>query len=168
MMALRQLPLLIFAALSLWLLGDLAADWSRLPDPIATHFTTGGTPNGWTTRAVFLAQVIVMLALFGGLFVLAGWFERLPNDLINLPNKDHWLAPQRRAATYAELRDWLRWFLLAPMAFLVFIFTRMLNANLAPKPHLAVHAFVMLAVLFLVIAVLFVWPYWRFGKPPAA
>jgi uncharacterized membrane protein len=167
-MFLRQLPLLIFAALSLWLLGNLAADWSQLPDHIATHFNADGSPNGWSTRAGFLAPVIAILVLCGGLFLVAGWFDRLPDRLINLPNKDYWLAPQRRADTFAALSDWLRWFLLAPMAFLVFIFTRVLNANLAAEPRLEGHVFAMLGVMFVAIAVLLVWPYWRFGKPPAA
>ena len=167
-MFLRQLPLLIFAALTLWLLGDLAAAWPRLPDHIATHFGADGTPNGWSTRAGFLAPVIAILLLCGGLFLVAGWFDRLPDRLINLPNKDYWLAPQRRADTFAALRDWLRWFLLAPMAFLVFIFTRVLDVNLAAEPRLTVHIFAMLGLLFVAVAVLLIWPYWRFGKPPAA
>jgi uncharacterized membrane protein len=168
MMVLRQLPLLIFAALVLWLLGNLAADWSRLPDHIATHFAADGTPNGWSTRTGFLMPVIAILVLCGGLFFVAGLFDRIPDRLINLPNKDYWLAPQRRADTFAALRDWLRWFLLAPMAFLVFLFTRVLNANLTAEPRLEMNLLALLGPMFVAVAALLIWPYWRFGKPPAA
>jgi uncharacterized membrane protein len=167
-MVLRQLPVLIFAALALWLLGDLAAAWPHLPERVATHFSADGAPNGWSTPLGFLAPVIAILVLCTALFLIAGWFDRLPDRMINIPNKDYWLAPERRAETFAALRDWLRWFLLAPMAFLVILFTRVLDANVAEPPRLTLHVFPMLGVLFVAVALLLMWPYWRFGKPPAA
>jgi hypothetical protein len=42
-----------------------------------------------------------------GAFLLTGKFmDRIPDGLVNLPNKAYWLDPSRREKTHAYLRQW--------------------------------------------------------------
>ncbi|MCZ0980283.1 DUF1648 domain-containing protein [Streptomyces diastatochromogenes] len=63
--ALTALPFVLALAAHLLL---LALRYDRLPDPLATHFGTGGTADGFTGRAAF---AFVSTALLLGLGV--GW-----------------------------------------------------------------------------------------------
>ncbi len=60
-----------------------AAVYSRLPDPMPTHFDIQGRPNGWMPRALgawvvpVLAVGVVALTRFGARILPPGWRDRL-------------------------------------------------------------------------------------------
>ena len=166
-MSARHVPVLVFCALVLWLLGDLALAWPMLPQRIATHFNAVGYPNGWSSPGALLSQLGVQLGLMTVLMLAAGWVDRLPDQLVNLPNKDYWLAPERRAATYAALRDWGRWFVTFVLAMLAYVETASLHANLTPKPRLELEPWLLIAGSLAPALAMIVWLYWRFRAPAA-
>jgi hypothetical protein len=96
---------LIALALLYFLFGILLAVASvQLPDRVASHFGFSGEANDWKSRSTYL----VFMALFGMIFPmippLAGLLiGRVPASMVNLPNKEYWLAPERREATVAFL-----------------------------------------------------------------
>lgn len=109
----------------------------RLPERVASHFDAAGNPNGWSSREEFLATVAgVFAATSLGLLGLIAVLPWIPRPLINLPQREHWLAPERRAATIADLRRRLVWFAFATQVFLVAAIQLTLEANLAPDPKL--------------------------------
>jgi len=163
-MSARHVPILLLVALLLWMGAELALVWPSLPPRIATHFNAAGHPNGWSTPGQLVLSMASLFAIFGALFVAAGWLEWLPDALVNIPNKDYWFAPERRAASFAAVRDWLRWGLLAPLAFLVFDLTATLDANLGPRPHLQMNVW-WLGGMLAFTAVMIAWPFWRFHTP---
>ena len=77
-----------------------------LPDPMAIHFDVAGRVDGWGARDRFLldfaAAPVVLVLLFGALRLI---LPRVPASLINLPNKDYWLAPVRRAQTFERMSE---------------------------------------------------------------
>lgn len=90
----------------LWLLQlvfiAMAAPW--LPEQV-------GDPGKTMSRSGFVALMLAMSVYVPwqcteGVVWLA---RRLPPALINLPNKDYWLAPERREATLRLLGDHMRW-----------------------------------------------------------
>ena len=94
----------LLAAVLLGALGHLAIYYPALPDRVASHFDAGGHPNGWMSRDAFAWTISLTYAfLGGGLLLLAQVLPRFPNSLINLPNKDYWLAPERRADSLARM-----------------------------------------------------------------
>lgn len=99
-----RLPYAIFAALIGGAAIVLLATTGALPDRIPTHFVAGGVPNGWMTRGGYTT---FMLAFTVGLPVLmvaaVGVLPRFAPRLVNLPNRDHWLAPERRGDSLAFL-----------------------------------------------------------------
>ena len=95
------------AALACFVLSELAlfialtlTAGPRLPARVASHFNAAGLPDGWMSRSNYLwsmAGLGLGLALFMiGIFYLIRF---LPLSSINLPRRDYWLAPERRAAT---------------------------------------------------------------------
>jgi serine/threonine-protein kinase len=166
-MSARHLPVLVFCALILWLLGDLVLAWPMLPQRIATHFNAAGYPNRWSSPTALLSQIGAQLGFMVALFVAAGWVGRLPDQLVNLPNKDYWLAPERRAATFDALRDWMRWFLIFVLAMLAFVETTSLHANLTPNPRLDLDPWLLIAGSLAPALAMLGWLYWRFRVPAA-
>lgn len=94
----------LFVALLAVATALLFANFGRLPDRVPTHFGAGGVPNGWMTRGGYTT---FMLAFTVGLPVLMvaaiGVLPRFAPRLVNLPNRDHWLAPERRGDSLAFL-----------------------------------------------------------------
>lgn len=43
--------------------------WTRLPEPVATHFGIDGRPNGYLSRVVWLVIMALALALVWGVFL---------------------------------------------------------------------------------------------------
>ena len=166
-MSRRLAPILVFCALIAWFLFECAMLWTRLPEIIATHFDLAGIPNGWSSHAGLLATLAMMLVVLGILFLSAGWLDRFPDRFVNLPNKDYWLAPGRRSDAFATLRDWMRWFLVIVLAFLVFVITAALKANLTPAPHLDLDLSLLLPVFLAAMLTMIGWLYWRFRLPKA-
>lgn len=76
-----------------------------LPERVASHFDAAGQADGWSSKTAFfvfnLAFVAGMALLFLG---LTAWQGRIPSAWINLPHKDYWLAPERRAATLETIQ----------------------------------------------------------------
>jgi len=95
---------LVFAAHLLWI-------YPALPEMVASHFDGQGNPNGWMSKQTFLIFEAVLLIFVVGEFLLVPWFvRRLPNSLINLPNKDYWLSDERRNETFSIFRTYFEVF----------------------------------------------------------
>ncbi|MDB6005569.1 MAG: hypothetical protein JWR15_2556, partial [Prosthecobacter sp.] len=76
---------------------------SRLPDRVATHFGEGGLPNGWMTKTEQLAFMGLMPVGMTAFLGLALWMNIKNPRLLSLPNRDFWLAPERRRRTTCML-----------------------------------------------------------------
>ena len=99
-----------------------------------------------------IAGLAVLVLLFAAIFAATFFFGRVPDRLINLPNKTYWLAPERREATLLYVSAWLRWFLVLTLAFITLVVGLTLRANLQTPPQLSVAAPGML-IIYLVVAV---------------
>jgi hypothetical protein len=133
----RHLPWIAFAVLAVCQIGQTAYYLSYLPASVAVHFDPAGRPNGWSSSAGVLTIAAVETAIMAAIFAVAGLFRFTPVRIINVPNKGYWLAPERREAAFAFLRDWLRWVVVLTLAFLSAVHGAALRANLTTPPHLA-------------------------------
>ncbi len=147
-------------------LAQAAWQHARLPERVATHFDLAGQANGWMARDTHTAfHVGTVLFITGLMFGLARFLPKLPDQLINLPHREHWLAPERRAATF----EWMAGLLLglgciAQIVFL-FIFQQVYEANLMPEPKLPLKAGPFFIGLFGFIAGLVALLMFRFRLP---
>lgn len=103
-----------------------------LPQRMATHFDGAGTADGWSSRSEFLRTNAIMVAGFGILFVgITALIGRVPDAHINLPNKQYWLAPERRATTLDWIGRQMEWFGAATIALLLGMTQLTILANLS-------------------------------------
>jgi serine/threonine-protein kinase len=109
---------------------------ARLPDRVATHFDIHGKPNGWMTKSQHLKFTIgvgvgtplIVLGVFVFVRRMKGWG-------LNIPNKDFWLAPERREATFDFLIRHGFWLAALMIAFHAALFEAVVIAN-ASRPVL--------------------------------
>lgn len=112
--------------------------YPQLPATIATHFDGNGVPNGWSSKAAFFALNAVLLGVMTLIFViLPAKLDRIPERWLNLPNKNYWWAPPRRAATLAFIRSRMLGLGAMNVALAVFIQQLVIEANLRPAPQLS-------------------------------
>lgn len=102
----------------------------QLPDVVASHFNAAGRADGHSTRATFLALYGVVIFLlgvsFGGIGAL---IPRLPDASVNIPHRDYWLAPERRAETLAWFADQMALMGALTMGFMVATMHLVVQAN---------------------------------------
>lgn len=123
---------------------------AAMPGVMATHFGASGSANGWQTKGQFFVLEFVML----GVCLLIGFgvpaiIAAAPPSLVNLPNKDFWLAPVRRDHTLAVFRIQMAWFACALITFLIVVNQLVCNANQSIPRHLNGPQFTMALVAFL-------------------
>lgn len=133
----NRLPITLLIACHVILLTTLIATYSKLPEKVASHFNTAGQADGWMSRQAhtgFLEGTAVGLtALMIGAFSCVRF---LPTSLINLPHREYWLAPERRAETSDAMLQaglWLATFL---TLFLLGLALLVVDANRLQPPHL--------------------------------
>jgi uncharacterized membrane protein len=146
----RGIFLLSFLANVLLALVSLAI----LPDRVAVHFGLGGTPDGWASN---LTNTLMMLGMhtlvFSSLYFSPRLLTTMPRRWISLPNRDYWLAPERRIQA-AERFAHLMWqFGTAVFLFLLVAGLLTLRANLSDPVRLDERAFLVALALFLVYTV---------------
>lgn len=148
-----RLPASVFFTLGLLAAVQYAYYAPRLPEIIASHFNRSGSVNAWQTKAAFFTTEILMVALAAALgFGVPRIIAAMPASLINLPNKNFWLAPERREETIGYLQMHMAWFGCALLAFLLFVMQLVFRANLQQPPQLDNASFIAALVAFLAFA----------------
>jgi serine/threonine-protein kinase len=121
-----------------------------LPERMASHFDGSGRPDGFQSRDAFAvlsgSMLVMTVVVFGGLGIL---FRRIPSKWFNLPNRDYWLAPERREETIDHISGQMEWFGAASLALYLFVMDRVVEANLIPAPELDSRAVFFVLGLFL-------------------
>lgn len=144
----------LIVILALFYIGHLVYFYPQLPEQIASHFNHLGEPDGWMSKTSFMIFEVVLLAFVLGLFGLISFsFEKIPVSLMNLPNKDYWLAPERRRETFQILKENLAALQIALLAMLVSINQMAFRANieqttLSSASWLVVGAFVIFTLVW--------------------
>ncbi len=109
---------------------------SRLPDRVATHFGADGQPNGWMSNTGSFGFQVVLLAGMGAVFTLVvPALVRSAPTLVNLPNRDYWLAPERRDEGIAKITNWMAGFWLVFGTGIALVIAFAMSVNLGPEPH---------------------------------
>jgi len=91
----------------------------------------------WAIRGQYIILGLIVLGLPGFLLALAAVLPRLPLALVNVPHKEYWFAPERRAASWRYLRTWMVWMVDLSLLFVALLFQAMYQANAqGPEPRL--------------------------------
>ena len=137
-MSRRTVSWVIFVGLIVATLGCLAYYYPRLPDTVASHFGGSGKPDGWTGKQAFAALQVGMIGFMAtGFIITTLHLPRFPSYMINLPNRDYWLAPERKQETLANICASLIGFANVTMLFMLGVMILTFRANLAPEKSLS-------------------------------
>lgn len=130
-------PVLLVAVIAFAAYGYVFLTSEGMPDVAATHFNVQGEPNAMSSRAGyrgFMAiLVLVIPLLIAGLPVAIS--HRWP-QLLNIPHREHWMAPERIEATLSTLRVRMAVVAVATIALQCFVHRLVLDANASDSPEL--------------------------------
>jgi uncharacterized membrane protein len=136
-MARTRIPRALFFAIILAAFAQCVHDFPLLPDRIASHFGASGMPNGWMTKTqFFITYALVLLPALFIEFWLHRKISKTPQGKLNLPNKEYWLAPERRTETFAYFENFFAWYGCAFLFVVVFAMGLAMRANFDTPPQL--------------------------------
>ena len=128
-----------------------------MPDVVGSHFDESGVANGFMPRSLYVGFMLVIVAVLPLLLVIVQSFVLGSTSArIKLPNREHWLAPERRAETIDFLRQRLAHFASMLVVFLGYAHWLVVRANAVTPPELASLWFVVGICVFLVAALLWI------------
>lgn len=161
-----RLALLVWCLLLIGAAVHTAYYYPKLPALMASHFDAQGNPDGWSPKeSFFTAHMLTFAGL--SLFLLAMSFATrvMPAWMVNVPNKDYWLAPERRSESLAYVSRVLLWISNGTMLFLIAGVDSVFCANLAPPVRMPAEFWGWLAGFVLFVIVLTVQLHLRFRRP---
>ena len=147
----------------------IALVWSELPDSMASHFGAGGRPDAFMSRGGFF----VAMGLIGGGSVAAVFAAPLllritPTRLLNLPNREYWLAnDERRDTALDRLAGLMGWIGAATTALLVVATELSVQANLE-KGNLDEGTFLFFLAVYFVFVIVWLVQTMRIFRIPDA
>lgn len=158
----------LFAAWLVLVAGFILVTGSQLPATVASHFGAGGDADGFMPRAAYLGVMCVAGAALPAIIVIAQqrimrkWPQR-----VNLPNREYWLAPQRREATVQAITRHLMLFGFGLSVLMAFAHWEVVQANLREPPRLAAARFTVAIAVFVAATASWVYRlYARFRRTP--
>ena len=139
----------------------------QLPEAVATHFGTGNHADAWMTRVGYRWTMLFFLVAFPLLIAfLVGFLPRLFPRGTNIPNRDHWLAPERQAASMRFLFAHGCWLGCLNVLMIAGVHYTILEAHRSAPPILPLSLFLMMMGGFLLGVVVWIGVLFRrFRKP---
>ena len=103
----------------------------RLPEMVAVHFNAAGSADSfWKKNSAFEFQVIFIIGLTLLMWGLSILVYKLPEKALNLPNRDYWLAPERKRQTLDDISTFILWMGVLTNAFLFSLFYYTMKTNI--------------------------------------
>jgi hypothetical protein len=138
------LALIAAAAVFIW------TSSGSLPGLVASHFDADGHVNGYMPRGTYIAVLLVITVLVP-LFMVIIPNRALsdPDARIHLPNRDYWLAPERRTETVRFLSRQTATFAAMVVVFLCYVQWLVVRANTLSPATLDSHALTVGLAVFL-------------------
>ena len=106
----HKVSLVVFLALCALCVIHALYYYPQLPDKVASHFGLSGQPDAWSSKTSFVTFYMVTAGVLAILFLgICFGILKIPLSLVNLPNKDYWLSPERKQETFDFIFHYLLW-----------------------------------------------------------
>ncbi len=151
------------------LLAVLQAAWygPRLPETVASHFGGSGLPDGWMGRQSFiLVEVAASVAVAFFMLIMYAVMALCSLELMNMPKKSYWMAPQRQEAARQMIVSFALRFGILVQMFVQAAFVLAAQANLSPEPRMSQAFWLCLAAYLGATLILVIRMIWRFARVP--
>jgi uncharacterized membrane protein len=159
-------PAVVLVLLYLCFFGYLVISIPQLPARVASHFDGGGRPDGWMSRSSCVLFTAGLGVGFPSLIVCLFYLMRFFPGGLNIPHREYWLAPGRRAETFGYLLRQSLWFACMALAFVTGLHFLVVQANRQVGPQLPTGMIVGLGACYLAGVVAWVVNLVRhFGRP---
>ena len=133
----KSIPWLIVATALIGSIVQAVFYWPYLPDEVASHFNAAGQADGWMSKTAFVTFVLLMQIGLAAMMFGIGWLIKvLPISMVNIPNREYWLAEERREQTLEESQSMMAWIAAATAIFLMVIFYLTFEANIGKEKQL--------------------------------
>ncbi|MEA3209942.1 MAG: hypothetical protein QOE70_2999 [Chthoniobacter sp.] len=161
------LPLAVLGLACLGLAGYVWCSAPQLPERVATHFGLHGEPNGWMSRGGYVQFTIAFgLGLPGFLLLIFALIRAANGKGLNIPNREHWLAPERREETLSFMGRHGAWLACLMVGFFAGLHHLIIVANVSSPPSLPNAQLGLMVSAFLgAVAIWVVVLYRRFSRP---
>jgi serine/threonine-protein kinase len=141
--------------------------YSRLPPEVASEFGFSGEPKRFMAKGTFLIFNLATLTLLPLFMLGLGWIStKLPKWMIDLPNKDYWLAPERIKETASGIFDFILWQAVGVVALLTSVLGCAILANLGHPAAMKIPPAAALLAYLIFVAVSVFRYYRKFKKIP--
>ncbi len=158
------LPKLLIWTLVLFALAQTLFYLPQLPDTMATHFDGSGRPNGWTSKTAFFALYLAFVAMLLLIFLGSGRLFMWRYEM-RIPEREYWLAPERREETIAFLHRRMLWMGVASVGLAVVVAQMVIEANFLDPPRLSANIYWALLAYFVYVALWLASLFLHFRKP---
>lgn len=140
-----------------------------LPDIVPSHFDTQGNVDDEMGKTQFFVVMGLVNAIFlSGFPLLAKTMSKIPNSMLNVPNKEYWLAPERRESTLAQTGNllttigWITSWLIIGIVQLTCLVAIGARETIYPE------VYVLLAIFLTAVFGLVGWMFWSYRIPSDA
>ena len=143
--------------------------YPQLPDIVPAHFNGSGQVDSEMTKSGFCLLIAgIQLMTLVGLPLLGSILKQLPDSLVNMPNREYWLAPERREASLAVNYQMLLATAWLTGVLMMVIFE--LSAQVAMKRRTGIHPemWIALAVYLVLVFGMCGWSFYWFRLPEKA
>jgi uncharacterized membrane protein len=125
--------------------------WPLMPEHMASHFDGAGNPNGWSSRRAFFCLYAGLTAMVILMFrILPSLLRRFPDSLVSVPNREYWLAAERRQEAFSLITDRLLFFGNGTLIFFVAIVQSVFQANLKNMHRMSAEAMWRLVIIYII------------------
>ena len=146
---------------------QIALQAPYLPAHMAVRFNAAGAPVGFSSSQVFATINLVIIAIILMAFlILPGAMARRRQLRWRLPNREYWLANERREKTIEYLQRQFLWYGIVTLLLLMAVFQLVVEANRHAPAVLDSTRLVWLLIGYVAFIIVWGWALWRrFSRP---
>jgi uncharacterized membrane protein len=141
-----------------------------LPPQLAVRFNAAGVPVGFSSAQTFATINLLIIAVIVTAFlILPGAMARRRPLRWRLPNREYWLASERREKTIEYMQRQFLWYGIITLLLLMAVFQLVADANQHTPVLLDSTRLVWLLIGYTAFIIVWGWAFWRrFTRPPPA
>jgi uncharacterized membrane protein len=141
--------------------------YTQLPERVAIHFGNGGFPDSWASNEVNLAISVFMYVFLAIMFIaIPSTLKYIPLRFISFPNREYWLAEERKESTIKQIGGLFNMYGAALMIFFLVLGHFVFRANISDPVVLNEGAVWVSAALLLVFTIVWLFVLFRRFRLP--